>query len=80
VVDKQLRTDISYSVIRKQCLEAIKLWPGCETVAGIRLICNGSKAGFSLRVTLTGTSRRIAIHRATACVEREMRRRYRLAE
>jgi hypothetical protein len=43
------RTDISYAALRKECLHAIKNWPGCESVAAIQPIRNGSKAGFSIR-------------------------------
>lgn len=74
------RTDISYAALRKECLYAIKNWPGCESVAAIQLIRNGSMAGFSIKVTLPGGAERTTIERATACVEREMRRRYRLTD
>lgn len=77
---KDARADISYADLRKQCLEAIKQWPGCETVAGIQLVRDGSRAGFSVKVTLWGQASKIVIDRATSCVEREMRRRYRLTE
>ena len=76
----QPRLDISYADLRRECLEAIRLWPGCETVTGIQLIRDGSKPGFSVKVTLAGTADSIVIDRATACVQREMRRRYRLTE
>ena len=72
---KDTRTEISYADLRQQCLEAIKQWPGCETVTGIQLIRDGSRAGFSVKVTLGGRAGKIVIDRATACVEREMRRR-----
>ena len=54
---------------------------GCETVTGIQIIRQGSRVGFSVRVTLWGdTAKTTAINRASASVEREMRRRYRLIE
>ena len=74
------RTDINFASLRKKCLCAIKNWPGCESVAAIQLVRNGSKAGFSIELTLPGEAEVITIERATACVEREMRRRYRLAD
>jgi hypothetical protein len=49
-------------------------------LAAIQLVRNGSKAGFSIKVTLPDEAEVITIERATACVEREMRRRYRLAD
>lgn len=78
---KDQRANISYADLRKQCLQAIKQWPGCETVTGIQIIRQGSRVGFSVRVTLWGdTAKTTAINRASASVEREMRRRYRLIE
>jgi len=74
------RKDISYAALRKECLDAIKKWPGCESVAAIQLIRNGSKAGFSIKVTLPGEAVKATLERATAFVEREMRRRYRLTD
>jgi hypothetical protein len=46
---------IRYGALRKECLEAVRLWPGCETVAGIQIIRSNTPAGFSIRVTLYGT-------------------------
>jgi hypothetical protein len=45
---------MSYGALRKECLEAVRHWPGCETVAGIQIIRDNSPAGFSIRVTLYG--------------------------
>ena len=73
------RTDINFASLRKECLSAIKDRPGCESVATIQPVRNRSKAGFSIKLTLPGDAEVITIERATACVEPEMRRRYRLA-
>src|SRR5882757_7424775 len=29
---------MSYGALRKECLEAVRQWPGCETVGGIQII------------------------------------------
>jgi hypothetical protein len=72
------RTTVTYYNLRKECLEAIRQWPGCETVAGIQLIRDNSPAGFSAKITLYGRADKKVADRAMTCVEREKRRHYRL--
>jgi hypothetical protein len=71
---------IRYGALRKECLEAVRLWPGCETVAGIQIIRNNMAAGFSVRVTLYGKADVKTAGRAMICVQREKRRQYHLIE
>ena len=72
---------LSYAALRKECLEAVRLWPGCETVAGIQIIrSNRRPAGFSVRVTLYGKADVKTADRAMVCVDREKRRQYHLIE
>ena len=73
---KLIRTKISYEALRKECLEAVKRWPGCETIAGIQLIRNNSPAGFSVRITLYGKADKRIADRAMIYVEREKRRQF----
>ena len=73
---KLIRTRISYEALRKECLEAVKCWPGCETIAGIQLIRNNSPAGFSVRITLYGKADKRIADRAMIYVEREKRRQF----
>ena len=61
-------------------LEAIRQWPGCESVAGVRLIRNNSAAGFSVKITLYGHADKKVADRATIYVEREQQRKFRLTE
>jgi hypothetical protein len=72
--------EISYADLRKQCLEAIRQWPNCQTVSGIQIIRDNSRAGFSLRITLYGDSDQKVADRAMICIEREKRRQFRLNE
>lgn len=72
------RTKISYGALRKECLDAIRHWPGCETVAGIRLIRDNTPAGFSVEITLYGKADKRIADRALIYVEREKRRQFRL--
>jgi hypothetical protein len=73
---KLIRTKIRYEALRKECLEAVKCWPGCETIAGIQLIRNNSPAGFSVRITPYGKADKRIADRAMIYVEREKRRQF----
>ena len=72
------RTLVAYDTLRRECLEAIKQWPGCETISGIQLIRDNSPAGFSARITLYGRADKKMADRAMIYVQREKRRHFRL--
>ena len=74
------RTAVTYDALRRECLETIRHWPGCETVSGIRLIRDNSPAGFSAKITLYGRANKKMADRAMVCVQREKRRHYCLTE
>jgi hypothetical protein len=74
------KVGIRYGALRKECLDAVRLWPGCETVAGIQIIRNNRLAGFSVRVTLYGKADVKTVDRAMIYVQREKRRQYHLIE
>ena len=42
----------------RDCLEAIRRWPGCETVSRIQVIRSNSLAGFAIRITPYGKAAR----------------------
>jgi len=71
---------MSYGALRKECLEAVRQWPGCETVSGIQVIRNNTPGGFSVRVTLYGKADHKTADRAIAFVQREKRRLFHLTE
>ena len=71
-----IRTEISYGALRKECLEALRHWPGCETIAGIQVIRDNTVAGFSVKITLYGKAEKRIADRALTYVEREKRRRF----
>jgi hypothetical protein len=71
---------VSYGRLRKDCLDTVRQWPGCETVSGIQIIRDNTPAGFSLRITLYGRSNRKIADRAMISVQREMRRHFHLTE
>jgi hypothetical protein len=71
---------LSYAALRKERLEAVRQWPGCEAVAGIQIIRDNTPSGFSVRVTLCGTADKKIADRAMICVQREKRRHFHLRE
>jgi hypothetical protein len=71
---------LSYGALRKQCLEAVKQWPGCETVSSIQIIRDNVPGGFTVRVTLYGKADQKTADRAIRCVQREKRRHFHLIE
>ena len=70
---------MSYVTLRKEYLDAIKQWPGCESVSGIQLV-RENNGHFSVRITLYGTANEKIANRASMAVQREMRRRFHLTE
>jgi hypothetical protein len=78
---KNIKTvGLSYASLRKECLEAVREWPGCESVNGIQIIRNNAPGGFSVRVTLYGTADERLADRAMTSVQREKRRYFHLIE
>jgi len=47
---------LSYGALRKECLDAVRQWPGCDSVAGIQSIRENTPDGFSVRVTFYGNA------------------------
>jgi len=77
---KSATVGLDYGALRRECLEAVKQWPGCETVSGIQIIREGPPGGFSVRVTLYGKAQKKIADRAINCVQREKRRHFHLKE
>ena len=69
---------LSYGALRKECLEAIRQWPGCETIGAIQIVRDKTPGGFTVRVTLYGKADRKTADRAIGCVQREKRRLFHL--
>jgi hypothetical protein len=69
---------LSYGALRKECLEAVRQWPGCETIGGIQIIRSNTPGGFSVRVTLYGKIDERLVDRAMTCVQK--RRHFHLIE
>ena len=75
---KSATLGLSYGALQKECLEAVRQWPGCETIGGIQMIRNNAPGRFSVRVTLYGKADRKTADRAINCVVREKRRHFHL--
>ena len=71
---------LSYEALRKECIEAIRQWPGCETVGAIQIIRERASGGFSVRVTLYGKADKKLADRAIRFVQREKRRNFHLKD
>ena len=65
---------LKYGDLRKECLDAVRQWPGCETIAGIQIVRENSPGGFSVRVTLYAKANQKMADRAIRYVQREKRR------
>lgn len=69
---------LKYGDLRKECLDAVRQWPGCETIAGIQIVRENSPGGFSVRVTLYAEANQKISDRAIRYVQREKRRQFHL--
>jgi hypothetical protein len=77
---KSQTVGIDYMALRKECLEAVRHWPGCESIAGIQIIRSKRTGSFYVKITLYGTADVKKADRAMACVQREKRRQFHLIE
>jgi hypothetical protein len=60
----------------RDCLNEVRLWPGCEGVQGVGVLIDKSK--LLIRVMDYGLADKRRADRALRCIEREKRRRYHL--
>lgn len=79
MIAKPATSGLNYASLRRRCLDAVRQWPGCETISGIRIV-RLNDGGFSVHVTLYGDARKRLANRAIGAVEREMRRLFHLTE
>jgi hypothetical protein len=71
---------LTYGDLRKECLDAVRQWPGCESVAGIQILRGKRPGSFSVKITLYGNAEVKRANRAMACVQREKQRQFHLTE
>jgi len=69
--------EISRADLTRDCLQQLRLWPGCETVAGVAVL--GDQRGrFTVHVVDYGASSKRIADRALRCIQREKLRRHHL--
>jgi hypothetical protein len=68
---------IDRASLTKDCLEEVRLWPGCETVHSVAILQDGTD-NFLVRVVAYGAAKKKTADRAALCIQREKRRRYHL--
>lgn len=64
--------------LKRDCLIAVKQWPGCETVAEIGIV--SEERGLALTVLNYGAAKKRIADRAVRAFQNECRRYYHLAE
>ena len=68
---------MSRADLMRDCLQQIRLWPGCETVEEIGVLAE-PRGGFSVHVVNYGSAKKRVADRAIGCIRREKLRRYHL--
>ena len=65
---------ISRADLTRDCLQQIRLWPGCESVEEIAILAE-PRSGFSVHVVKYGSAKKRLADRAIGCIRREKLRR-----
>jgi hypothetical protein len=68
---------ISRADLVRDCLQQVRLWPGCETVEGVAVL-GDLRGRFTVHVIAYGAAKKILADRALRCIQREKLRRYHL--
>lgn len=69
---------IDRTTLAQQCLESIRLWPGCEKVRKIGILASGA-TDFLVRIIDYGDAVKRKADGAALCIQREKSRAYHLA-
>jgi hypothetical protein len=68
---------ISRADLTRDCLQQLRLWPGCETVEGLAVL-GDLRGKFTVHVVDYGQAEKNLADRALGCIRREKQRRYHL--
>ena len=68
---------ISRADLTRDCLQQLRLWPGCETVEGLAVL-GDLRGKFTVHVTDYGLAKKSITDRALRCIQREKLRRFHL--
>ena len=63
--------------LARDCLQELRLWPGCETVEGVAVL-KGVRNRFTVHVTDYGRSKKYVADQALGCIQREKQRHFHL--
>jgi hypothetical protein len=70
---------ISRADLTRDCIQQLRMWPGCETVQGIAVLGNAD-GKFTVHVVDYGLAKKKLADRALRCIQREKQRRFHLKE
>ena len=73
----KLTIGITREDLTRECLRELRLWPGCETVAGVAVLAD-TRGKFTVHVTEYGLAKKRIADRALGCIQREKARRFHL--
>jgi hypothetical protein len=68
---------ISRGDLTRDCLQQLRMWPGCERVEGVAVL-GDLRGGFAVHVIDYGLAKKKVADRALRCIQREKLRRYHL--
>jgi len=68
---------ISRADLTRDCLQQLRLWPGCEKVERLGVL-GAFRSRFSVHVIDYGLAKKPLADRALRCIEREKQRRFHL--
>ena len=68
---------ISRADLTRDCMQHLRLWPGCETVEGLAVL-GDSSGKFTVHIVEYGVAKKNLADRALRCIQREKQRRYHL--
>ena len=69
---------ISRADLTRDCLQHLRLWPGCETVEAVAVLGDDHHGKFSVHVADYGLAKKPLADRALRCILREKQRRFHL--
>jgi hypothetical protein len=68
---------ISRADLTRDCVQQLRLWPGCETVESV-VVLGDLRGRFTVRVIGYGMAKKKIADRALSCIRREKLRRFHL--
>ena len=70
-------TGITREDLTRDCLQELRLWPGCETVEGLAVLVD-ARGKFTVHIVEYGLAKKKNADRALGCIQREKSRHFHL--